>query len=74
MAGKGKMSTIPYNIEQAKVEYAFISVGLFPPGSGVDEDYKGGSPGPDGPDHVAGAETLSIPGSQVGTRGPHPAS
>jgi len=42
---KAKLSTTPYNVEQAKKEYGFIDTDFIPPGTRVDiEDYEGGPP------------------------------
>lgn len=42
---KGKLSTTPYNSEQARQEFDFIDATFVPPGTRVDfEDYEGGLP------------------------------
>ena len=42
---KAKLSTLPYNLDQAMAEYDFIKPDFIPAGTRVDiDDYEGGTP------------------------------
>ena len=52
---KAKLSTSPYNLDQAMAEYDFIKPDFIPAGTGVDiDDYEGGTPGNERPPLVDG--------------------